>query len=210
MAFPRHCQAAQPVAGTQNVSEHLAGFLKTQVEEKLTRVFGRTGLAGLSEAMVWVSTAAFRLGDCSWKGTSARSLFNASVAGAAHVGVHTDSSVHPDRQAPEALAAEGALRVNAPAIHTDSRRLALVDVWKRKDKLAVTYPQAAGHRDSGFGLFCRETWRLRGSQRCSLEHHIPCTLCWLSLMAQEKEQGSGLLPSPETPSQSSKVWSLLC
>lgn len=98
------------------------------MEEELTRVFGRTGLAGLSEAMVWVSTAALGLGDRSRKGTSARALFNASVAGAAHVGVHADSSVHPDSQAPKAFAAEGALCVNAPAIHTDPRRLALIDV----------------------------------------------------------------------------------
>lgn len=115
-------------AGTQNVSEHLPDFSQTQMEEELTRVFGRTGLAGLSEAMVWVSTAALGLGDCSRKGTSARALFNASIAGAAHVSVHTDSAVHPDRQAPEALAAEGALGVNAPAVHTDSWCLALVDV----------------------------------------------------------------------------------
>lgn len=115
-------------SGTQNVSEHLPGFLQTQMEEELTGVFGWTGLAGLSEAMVWVSTAALRLGDCSWEGTSARALFNASIAGAPHVGVHTDSSIHPDRQAPKALAAEGALCVNAPAIHTDSWCLTLVDV----------------------------------------------------------------------------------
>lgn len=114
--------------GPWDVSEHFPGLLQAQIEEKLTRVFGRTGLAGLSEAMVWVSTAALRLGDGSWEGTSARALFNASVTGAAHVGVHADPSVHPDRQAPQALAAEGALGVNAPAVHADSRRLAFVDV----------------------------------------------------------------------------------
>lgn len=96
--------------------------------EELTRVFGWTGLAGLSEAVVWVSTAALRLGDCSWKGTSAGALLNATVAGAAHVGVHTDPPVHADGQAPQALAAEGALGVDAPAVHTDPRGLALVDV----------------------------------------------------------------------------------
>lgn len=128
MSLPSCLGHLRDMSGTQNVSEHLAGFLQTEMEEELTRVFGRTGLAGLSEAMVWVSTAALRLGDCSRKGTSTRALFNASIAGAAHVGVHTDSSIHPDSQAPEALAAEGALCVNAPAIHTDPWCLALVDV----------------------------------------------------------------------------------
>lgn len=134
MSFPCHCQVARPsqepvnLSGTQNVSKNLPGFLQTQMKEELTRVFGRTGLAGLSEAMVWISTAALRLSDCSWKGTSTRALFNASITGAAHVGVHADSSIHPDSQAPEALAAEGALCVNAPAVHTDSWRLTLVDV----------------------------------------------------------------------------------
>lgn len=127
-SLPSRLRHLGDLPGTQNVSEHLPGFLQTQMEEELTRVFGRTGLAGLSEAMVWVSTAALGLGDRSRKGTSARPLFNASVAGAAHVGVHTDASIHADSQAPEALAAEGALRVNAPTVHTDSRRLALVDV----------------------------------------------------------------------------------
>lgn len=98
------------------------------MEEELTRVLGRTGLAGLSKAMVGVSTAALRLGDCSWEGASTCALFNASITRAAHVGVHTDPSIHADGQAPEALAAEGALCVDAPAIHTDPRCLTLVDV----------------------------------------------------------------------------------
>lgn len=90
--------------------------------------------------MIWVSTAALRLRDRSWKGPRTRALFNASVTGAAHVGVHTDSSIHPNSQASKAFTSEGALCVYAPAIHTDSWCLTLVDVWKMKHKLAVKLP----------------------------------------------------------------------
>lgn len=85
-------------------------------------------MAGLSKTMIWVSTAALGLRDCSWKGPRTRALFNASITGAAHVGVHTDSSIHPDSQASKAFTSEGALCVYAPAIHTDSWCLTLVDV----------------------------------------------------------------------------------
>lgn len=130
---------------THSVSEHIPGFCKPIWQKELTRVFGRAGLAGLPKAMIWVRTAALRLGDCPWKGTGTCALFNASVTGAAHVGVHTDPSIHPDSQASKAFTSEGALCVNAPAIHTDSWRLTLVDVWKKNHRVAVSKPWAGRH-----------------------------------------------------------------
>lgn len=108
----------------QDIPEHLP-------RDGLTGVLGRAGLAGLSKAMIRVGAAALGFGDGAGEGAGTGALFDAPVAGAAHVGVHADPAVHADGQAPQALAAERALRVDAPAVHADPGRLALVDVWGR-------------------------------------------------------------------------------
>lgn len=43
--------------------------------------------------------------------------------------VHAHSPIHADGKAGGALAAEGALRVDAAAVHANAGRLTLVNVW---------------------------------------------------------------------------------
>lgn len=81
--------------------------------------------------MLGVGAAALGLGDGAGEGPGARAHLDGAVAGGPHVRVHTHSPVHADGQAGGALAAEGALRVDAAAVHADAGRLTLVDVWGR-------------------------------------------------------------------------------
>jgi hypothetical protein len=95
----------------------------------LTRVLGRTKLAGFPKPMVRVGTAAFRFGDSAREGAGAGALLHNPIARAVHVGVHTHVAICTHRQPPQALAAEGALSVGAVAIHADAWCLALINVW---------------------------------------------------------------------------------
>lgn len=52
-----------------------------------TWIFGRARLAGLSKAIVWISTAAFRLGHRARERTHAHPLLNSAIAGTTHVSV---------------------------------------------------------------------------------------------------------------------------
>lgn len=79
--------------------------------------------------MLGVGAAALGLGDGAGERPGARAHLDGAVAGGPHVRVHTHSPVHADGQAGGALAAEGALRVDAAAVHANAGRLALVDVW---------------------------------------------------------------------------------
>lgn len=79
--------------------------------------------------MLGVGAAALRLGDGAGERPRARAHLDGAVAGGPHVRVHTHSPIHADGQAGGALAAEGALRVDAAAVHANARSLTLVDVW---------------------------------------------------------------------------------
>lgn len=78
--------------------------------------------------MLGVSAAALRLGDGAGERPRARAHLDGTVAGGPHVGVHAHSPVDADGQAGGALAAEGALRVDAAAVHANAGCLTLVDV----------------------------------------------------------------------------------
>ena len=86
-------------------------------------------MAGLSEAVFGVGAAALRLGHGPGERPGAGAHLDGAVAGGPHVGVHAHAAVHADGQARRALAAEGALAVDAAAVHADPGGLALVDVW---------------------------------------------------------------------------------
>lgn len=78
--------------------------------------------------MIGIGTATLRLGNSPREGTGTSSLLDASVTSAAHVGVHTNPSIDANGQSTQALATEGALCVNAAAVHADSWRLAFVHI----------------------------------------------------------------------------------
>lgn len=96
-----------------------------------TWVSGGAGLAGLPKAMFRIGTAALWLGHCTWEWARARAHLDSTVACRPHVCVHTHSSIYIDSQAWWALTAEGALRVDAAAVHANARSLTLIDVWWR-------------------------------------------------------------------------------
>lgn len=85
-------------------------------------------MARLSKAVFGIGTAALRLGHCTgeWPRTCAH-LYGA-VAGGPHVSVDTHSPIDINGQAWRALTAEGALGVDAAAVHTNARCLTLIDV----------------------------------------------------------------------------------
>ena len=102
------------------------------INQDVTRVSGGAGLAGLSKAMFGISTAALRLGHRTGERPRACAHFYGAVAGGPHVSVHTHSPIYINGQAWRTLAAEGALGVDAAAIHANARSLTLVDVWQRE------------------------------------------------------------------------------
>lgn len=108
----------------------------------LTRVLGRARVARFPKTMVWVCTTALRFGDGPREGSGTGALLDTPVAGAANVGVHADSPIYADGKTTEALAAEGAFGVYAPAIHADPRRLTLINICKGKKK-SNKYPAIA-------------------------------------------------------------------
>lgn len=79
--------------------------------------------------MLWICTAALRLGHCTREWPWACSHLYGAIAGGSHVCVHTHSPININSQAWRALAAEGALRVDATAIHANARCETLVYVW---------------------------------------------------------------------------------
>lgn len=99
------------------------------VSKDSTWIPGWTGLARFSKAVFRISTAAFWLGHSAWERTRARAHLYGTIAGGPHVCVHTHSSINVDGKARGALAAEGALGVDAAPIHADTWRLTLIDVW---------------------------------------------------------------------------------
>lgn len=78
--------------------------------------------------MLRIGAATFRLGDGAGKRPRACAHLYGAVARGPHVGVHTNSPVHVDGQTRWALAAEGALRVDAASVHAYAGCLTLVDV----------------------------------------------------------------------------------
>lgn len=78
--------------------------------------------------MFRIGTAALRLGHRAWEWARARAHLDGAVAGGPHVCVHTHSTIHVDSQARRALAAEGALRVDAAAVHANAGCLTLIDI----------------------------------------------------------------------------------
>lgn len=82
----------------------------------------------LSEAVFRIGTAALRLGHCTGERSRAGAHFYGTVAGSPHVCVHTHSPIYIDGQAWRAFAAEGALGVDAAAVHTNTGSLTLIDV----------------------------------------------------------------------------------
>ena len=78
--------------------------------------------------MFSVGTAALRLGHRTRERARARAHLYGAVAGGPHVSVHTHSPIDIDSQAWRALTAEGALGVDAAAVHTDARSQTLVNV----------------------------------------------------------------------------------
>lgn len=78
--------------------------------------------------MFRIGTAALRLGHRTRERTRAGAHLYGTVAGGPHVCVHTHSPVYINGQAWWALTAEGALRVDAAAVHTNARSLTLIDV----------------------------------------------------------------------------------
>ena len=85
-------------------------------------------MARLSKAMFRIGTAALRLGHCTREWTRACAHLYGAVAGCPHVCVNTHSPIYINSQAWWALTAEGALRVNAAAVHANTRCLTLIDV----------------------------------------------------------------------------------
>lgn len=84
--------------------------------------------------MLGIGAAALGLGHGAGERPRTRAHFDGAVAGGPHVCVHTHPPVNVDGQARRALAAEGALRVDAAAVHADAGGLALVNVWAKKKK----------------------------------------------------------------------------
>lgn len=99
-----------------------------QYEWDFTRVSGGAGIARLSKAMLRISAAALGLGHGSRERSGTCAHLDSAVAGGPHVSVHAHPPVHVDGEAGGTLAAEGALRVDAAAVHADAWCLALVDV----------------------------------------------------------------------------------
>lgn len=97
-------------------------------QSTLTRVLGRTQLAGLPKPVVQAGTAALGFGDSTREGTGAKALVEGPIASAAHVRVHTHSTIRAHHEPPQAAAVEGALGVGTVAVHADARSLALVNV----------------------------------------------------------------------------------
>lgn len=93
-----------------------------------TRVPGGAGVARLSKAVLRIKTAALGLGHRSGERSRTRAHLDSAVAGGPHVSVHAHPPIHVDGEAGGALAAEGALRVDAAAVHADAWCLALVNV----------------------------------------------------------------------------------
>ncbi len=85
-------------------------------------------MARLSEAVFRVGTAALRLGDSTRERSRACTHLDGAVAGGPHVCVHAHSPIHIDGQAWRTLTAEGALGIDAAAVHTNARSLTLIDV----------------------------------------------------------------------------------
>lgn len=82
--------------------------------------------------MFRIGTAALRLGHRAGEGPRTRAHLDSAVAGGPHVCIHAHSPIHVNGQARGAFTAEGALRVDAAAVHANARCLTLVDVWRRK------------------------------------------------------------------------------
>lgn len=112
----------------------------------VTRVACGARLAGLSEAVLGVGAAALGLGDGAGEGPRAGAHLDGSVAGGAHVGVHAHAAVHVHGQARRALAAEGALRVDAAPVHADPRRLALINICEGDRHGSVLLSVNRGHQ----------------------------------------------------------------
>lgn len=107
-------------------------FPRSNINQDFTRVPGGAGLAGLSKAVFGISTTALRLGHRTGERPRARAHLYGAIAGGPHVSVHTHSPIYIDGQARGTLAAEGALWVDAAAVHANARSLTLVDVWRRQ------------------------------------------------------------------------------
>lgn len=88
--------------------------------------------------MLRIGTAALRFGHGAGERPGTRAHLDGAVAGGPHVCVHAHPPVDVDGQARRALAAEGALRVDAAPVHADAGGLALVNVWRRKKKKYIT------------------------------------------------------------------------
>lgn len=78
--------------------------------------------------MLRISTAALGLGHGAGERSGTCAHLDGTVAGGPHVCVHAHTPIHVDGKAGGALAAEGALRVDAAAVHADAGCLALVNV----------------------------------------------------------------------------------
>lgn len=78
--------------------------------------------------MLRISTAALGLGHGAGEGSGTRAHLDSAVAGGPHVSVDAHPAIHVDGEAGGALAAEGALGVDAAAVHADAGCLALVNV----------------------------------------------------------------------------------
>lgn len=85
-------------------------------------------MARLSKTVFRIGTAALRFGHCTGERPRACAHLYGAVAGGPHVCVHTHSPIYIDSKARGALTAEGALRVDAAAVHTDARCQTLIDV----------------------------------------------------------------------------------
>lgn len=109
----------------------------------VTWVSGGAGLAGLSKAMFSIGTAALRLGHCTRERPRACAHLYGTIASGPHVCVHTHSPIYINSQAWRALTAEGALRVDAAAVHTNARSLTLIDVWWREGRKCMRHVSAS-------------------------------------------------------------------
>lgn len=99
--------------------------------------------------MFRIGTAALRLGHRAGEGPRTRAHLDSAVAGGPHVCIHAHSPIHINGQARGAFTAEGALRVDAAAVHANARRLTLINVWWRKGttrfQLLVSLVQKVEH-----------------------------------------------------------------
>lgn len=123
--------------------------------------------------MLGVGAAALRLGDGAGKRPGARAHLDGAVAGGPHVRVHAHAPVHADGQAGGALAAEGALRVDAAAVHANARRLTLVDVWGAdwRGSAGAEGRPGAGQADESIAVIQRLPAALA---RALLRWHVHC------------------------------------